>query len=43
MPACSAAAEKQLNAMKEEKIDFKMHSIYDIIYQCVRQILGGAI
>ena len=39
----SVATEKQLNAMKEAKIEFEMHSIYDIIFQCVIQLLGGAI
>ncbi|MBR1384980.1 MAG: TetR/AcrR family transcriptional regulator, partial [Ruminococcus sp.] len=37
----SVATEKQLSAMKEANIEFKMHSIYDIIYQCVRQLLGA--
>ena len=37
----SVATGKQLSAMKEAKIEFKMHSIYDIIYQCVRQLLGA--
>ncbi len=35
------ATEKQLSAMREAKIDFKMHSIYEIIYSCVMQLLGG--
>ena len=39
----SVATEKQLNAMKEAKIEFEMHSIYDIIFQCVIQLLGGVI
>ena len=37
----SVATEKQLRAMREAKIDFKMHSIYEIIYSCVIQLLGG--
>ena len=37
----SVATEKQLSAMNEAKIEFKMHSIYDIIYRCVRQLLGA--
>ncbi len=36
----SVATEKQLNAMNEAKISFKMHSIYDIIYECIMQLLG---
>lgn len=35
----SVATEKQLNAMKEAKMDFKLHSIYEIIYECVVQLL----
>ena len=35
----SVATEKQLNAMKEAKMNFKLHSIYEIIYQCVMQLL----
>ncbi len=35
------ATEKQLTAMREAKMDFKMHSIYEIIYSCVMQLLGG--
>jgi AcrR family transcriptional regulator len=37
----SVATEKQLSAMREAKMDFKMHSIYEIIYSCVMQLLGG--
>lgn len=37
----SVATEKQLSAMKEARIEFKMHSIYDIIYQCVKQLLAA--
>lgn len=39
----SVATKKQLCAMREAKIDFKMHSIYEMIYSCVMQLLGGAI
>ena len=35
----SVATEKQLTAMKEAKMNFKLHSIYEIIYQCVMQLL----
>ena len=37
----SVATEKQLSAMREAKMDFKMHSIYEMIYSCVLQLLGG--
>lgn len=37
----SVATEKQLDAMREAKMDFKMHSIYEIVYSCVIQLLGG--
>ena len=37
----TVATERQLAAMREAKMDFKMHSIYDIIYSCVMQLLGG--
>ena len=37
----SVATQKQLDAMREAKIKFKMHSIYEIIYSCVMQLLGG--
>ncbi len=37
----SVATEKQLSAMREAKMDFKMHSIYEIVYSCVMQLLGG--
>ena len=37
------ATEKQLTAMREAKVDFKMHSIYEIIYSCVMQLLGGTL
>ena len=38
----SVATEKQLDAMREAGMEFKMHSIYEIIYACVMQLLGGA-
>ena len=37
----SVATEKQLEAMREAKMNFKMHSIYEMIYSCVMQLLGG--
>lgn len=37
----SVATQKQLDAMREAKMDFKMHSIYEIVYCCVMQLLGG--
>lgn len=37
----SVATEKQLTAMREAKMNFKMHSIYEIIYSCIMQLLGG--
>jgi len=37
----AVATEKQLTAMREAKLDFKMHSIYEMIYSCVIQLLGG--
>ncbi len=38
----SVASEKQITAMKEANMQFRLHSIYEIIYQCVIQLLGGA-
>ena len=38
-PYC-AATEKQLDAMKEAKVRFRTHSIYELIYRCVMQLLG---
>ena len=38
----SVATQKQLDAMREAGMEFKMHSIYEIIYSCVMQLLGGA-
>ena len=37
----SVATQKQLDAMRDAKMDFRMHSIYEIIYSCVMQLLGG--
>ena len=39
----SVATQKQLDAMREAGMKFKMHSIFEIIYSCVMQLLGGAI
>ena len=38
----SFATQKQLDAMRDANLVFKMHSIYDMIYACVMQLLGGA-
>ena len=38
----SVATQKQLDAMRDAKMEFRMHSIYEIIYSCVMQLLGGA-
>ena len=37
----SVATQKQLDAMRDAKMDFRMHSIYEIINSCVMQLLGG--
>ena len=37
----SVATQKQLCAMKEAKMDLKMHSIYEIVYCCILQLLGN--
>ncbi|MBR3667613.1 MAG: TetR family transcriptional regulator [Ruminococcus sp.] len=37
----SVATQKQLDAMRDAKMEFKMHSIFEIIYSCVMQLLGG--
>ena len=37
----SVATQKQLDAMREAKMEFKMHSIFEIVYSCVLQLLGG--
>lgn len=36
----SVATQKQLDAMQQAKISFKMHSIYEIVRSCVLQLLG---
>ena len=38
----SVTTEKQLGAMREAGMEFRIHSIYEIIYSCVMQLLGGA-
>ena len=38
----AVATEKQLRAMEEANLSFRMHSIYELIYSCVCQLLGGA-
>ena len=38
----SVATKKQLDAMRDANMQFRMHSIYEIIYSCVVQLLGGA-
>ena len=35
----SVATQKQLDAMREAGMKFKMHSIYEIVYSCVRKLL----
>lgn len=35
----AVATEKQLQAIKDAGLSFKMHSIHDMIYQCVLQLL----
>ena len=37
----AVATQKQLDAMREAKLDFQMHSIYDIVFSCAMQLLGG--
>ena len=37
----SVATDKQLTAMREAKMEFQMHSIYEMIYSCIMQLLGG--
>lgn len=37
----AVATEKQLQAMRDANINFKTHSIYEMIYQCAIQLLGG--
>lgn len=38
----SFATQKQLDAMREAKMEFKMHTTYDIVYSCILQLLGGS-
>ena len=35
----AVATEKQISAMKEANIDFTPHTIYELIYRCVMQLL----
>ena len=37
----AVASDKQLRAMNEANCKFKLHSIYDIVFLCVKQLLGG--
>lgn len=37
----SVATEKQLTAMREAGMVFRMHTVYEMIYSCVIQLLGG--
>ncbi len=37
----SVATQKQLDAMRDAKLEFRMHGIYEIVYSCVMQLLGG--
>lgn len=37
----SVATEKQLHAMKEAKMQFTPHSIYEMVYLCVMQLLSS--
>ncbi len=34
------ATDRQLKAMREANMDFKMHSIYEIVYFCIIQLTG---
>ncbi|HOO06838.1 MAG: TetR family transcriptional regulator [Ruminococcus sp.] len=38
-PYC-VATQKQLDAMREAKIKFEMHEVFDIIFACVMRLLG---
>ena len=38
----SVATQKQLDAMREAGMKFRMYSIFEIVYSCVMQLLGGA-
>ena len=37
----SVVTARQLDAMREAEMDFRMHSIYEIVNSCVLQLLGG--
>ena len=37
----SVATQKQLDAMREAGMKFKVHSIYEMIYSCVIRLLGS--
>ncbi|MBQ9902757.1 MAG: TetR family transcriptional regulator [Clostridia bacterium] len=37
----AVATEKQLHAMKEANMQFTLHSIYEMVYRCVMQLLGN--
>lgn len=37
----SVATQKQLDAMRDAKLEFRMHGIYEMVYSCVMQLLGG--
>ncbi|MBQ3940306.1 MAG: TetR family transcriptional regulator [Oscillospiraceae bacterium] len=37
----SVATKKQLDAMRAAGMNFTMHSIYEIVFSCVMQLLGG--
>ena len=37
----AVATDKQLEAMRKAGMDFRMHSIYELIYACVMQLLEG--
>ncbi|MBE6877389.1 MAG: TetR/AcrR family transcriptional regulator [Ruminococcus sp.] len=39
----AVATDKQISAMKEANCKFELHSIYEIIYLCAKQLLGGAL
>ena len=36
----AVASDKQLSAMNEANCKFELHSIYDIVFLCVKQLLG---
>lgn len=37
----AVATEKQLHAMKKANMQFTLHSIYEMVYRCVMQLLGN--